>query len=593
MKYNGDFLLTNTAAPIEFSTFSSDDPSASVTITDLAAGDVYIHKNGAAAPGTPGGKTVRIDVNGVTGNHLIVLDLTDTTDAGFYANGAFYTVRIEGATVDGATINAWVGSFSIGILANRTDQQSILADTNEMQADQADGGRLDLIWDATLADTNELQADWADGGRLDLKLDAAAALAGSGAATISITQKDSDSVAIPGCDVWVSTDSAGATVVAGTLVTDANGLVTFYLDAGTYYVWRQLAGYNFTNPQTLTVTVTAATSYTDGVAAAVGTGEAGLSIGLPELRKEVGLYLGLGGSGWSTAVQTRIDEIIQSGVRLVYYPPAVADDTVGYEWTWLKPTTTIDLNVPYATGTLTIASGVCTIASGTAPSWTDQAQLTISGGIYSVASRDSDTQFTLNDTSVTAAAGTSYSLTRVTYDLPNDFNRLVGLIHYAPDKYLKSIQLISVSRLLQLRAARTYSARPMYAATRYKTSTGQIGQRSEILFYPDNDEANTLTYQYEAYSGKLSSSYPYPLGGSHLAELYIESCLAVAERRVNNEVSFHNDQFTRLLIDAIKRDKGRDGHMFGQMGHREDHMIEFRRGYTGGPYPIIYDGGSI
>ncbi len=96
--------------------------------------------------------------------------------------------------------------------ANSTQLAAIVADTNELQADWADGGRLDVILDARasqtsvdtvdtnvdailvdtgttlpasiatidtnvdaiLADTNELQSDWADGGRLDLILDTAA-----------------------------------------------------------------------------------------------------------------------------------------------------------------------------------------------------------------------------------------------------------------------------------------------------------------------------------------------------------------------------------------------------------------------------------
>jgi hypothetical protein len=49
----------------------------------------------------------------------------------------------------------------------------ILADTAEIQAELADGGRTDLILDAILSDTNELQTDWHDGGRLDLLLDTA------------------------------------------------------------------------------------------------------------------------------------------------------------------------------------------------------------------------------------------------------------------------------------------------------------------------------------------------------------------------------------------------------------------------------------
>jgi len=46
----------------------------------------------------------------------------------------------------------------------------ILADTDELQADWANGGRLDLIQDAILADTDELQTDWAVGGRLSTVL---------------------------------------------------------------------------------------------------------------------------------------------------------------------------------------------------------------------------------------------------------------------------------------------------------------------------------------------------------------------------------------------------------------------------------------
>jgi hypothetical protein len=53
-----------------------------------------------------------------------------------------------------------------------TEVAAILADTNELQTDWVNGGRLDLLVDAILADTNELQADWVNGGRLDLLIDA-------------------------------------------------------------------------------------------------------------------------------------------------------------------------------------------------------------------------------------------------------------------------------------------------------------------------------------------------------------------------------------------------------------------------------------
>ena len=77
---------------------------------------------------------------------------------------------------------------------------------------------------------------------------------GSGAYeyTVTITV---GGVAVDNVAVWFTTDAAGANVVAGTLYTDALGQVTPMLDDGTYYVWKEHASYNFTNPQTIEVTV--------------------------------------------------------------------------------------------------------------------------------------------------------------------------------------------------------------------------------------------------------------------------------------------------------------------------------------------------
>jgi len=54
---------------------------------------------------------------------------------------------------------------------------------------------------------------------------------------------------IADANVWVTTDVAGANVIASGTTNDS-GVVTFYLDAGTVYVWRQKSGWNFTNPDT-------------------------------------------------------------------------------------------------------------------------------------------------------------------------------------------------------------------------------------------------------------------------------------------------------------------------------------------------------
>jgi len=77
--------------------------------------------------------------------------------------------------------------------------------------------------------------------------------AGAGAITWTYTLTDADTGApIDGAEIWVTTDSAGANVIASGTTDDA-GQVTFYLDAGVKYIWRKKAGYNFTNPDQETV----------------------------------------------------------------------------------------------------------------------------------------------------------------------------------------------------------------------------------------------------------------------------------------------------------------------------------------------------
>ena len=111
--YFGDFAVNSTVY-IPINTFDSNDPAASVTVTNLVNTDVHIHKDGGTTQrNNAAGITMTINYDSITGNHLLIIDTSDNTVADFWEAGHEYQVRIEGATVDGGTINAWVGSFSI------------------------------------------------------------------------------------------------------------------------------------------------------------------------------------------------------------------------------------------------------------------------------------------------------------------------------------------------------------------------------------------------------------------------------------------------------------------------------------------------
>lgn len=121
--YYGDFAEDHTKVEIPFNTFDSNDPSESVTITELVAGDIKIHKDaGTSEKASADGVAVLINFDGVTGNHMVTIDTSDNTgDAEFWVTGSEYQVRMEGTLVDSGTINGWIGTFSIeragGVLA--------------------------------------------------------------------------------------------------------------------------------------------------------------------------------------------------------------------------------------------------------------------------------------------------------------------------------------------------------------------------------------------------------------------------------------------------------------------------------------------
>ncbi len=113
MKYVGDFAEDATVY-LMFNTFDSNDPAASVTITNFTNTDVHIHKDdGLTQRNNAAGITVSIDFDSITGSHMIKIDTSNDAVAGFWVTGSDYFVRIEGTTVDAGTINAVVGHFSI------------------------------------------------------------------------------------------------------------------------------------------------------------------------------------------------------------------------------------------------------------------------------------------------------------------------------------------------------------------------------------------------------------------------------------------------------------------------------------------------
>lgn len=139
MQYLGDFSEDDTVY-IPFNTFSSDDPQASVTITNLADADIKVHKDGSTTEIATDGATVSIDFDGITGNHLVTIDTSASAD---YSTGSDYLVRMEGTTVDAGTINAFIASFSI---ENRHSAGALRPTTAGRTLDVTSTGAAGIDW---------------------------------------------------------------------------------------------------------------------------------------------------------------------------------------------------------------------------------------------------------------------------------------------------------------------------------------------------------------------------------------------------------------------------------------------------------------
>lgn len=110
---------------IPFHTFNSS--GASVTISGLATSDIEIYKNGGATTRASDNGYALLDTDGIdfaskTGIHGFSIDLSDNSDASFYAAGSTYWVVISAITVDSQTVSFVAATFFIGPIAANVSQ---------------------------------------------------------------------------------------------------------------------------------------------------------------------------------------------------------------------------------------------------------------------------------------------------------------------------------------------------------------------------------------------------------------------------------------------------------------------------------------
>lgn len=289
--------------------------------------------------------------------------------------------------------------------------------------------------------------------------------------------------------------------------------------------------------------------------------EATLTLSLTNLRDRITEYVYGGNSDYSTmttAEKARVDRILDSGLRQFYQPPIERTGGRAHEWSFLTTTATITMVAAYSTGTLTVASGVATLVSGTFPSWAASGMLRVEGTDYSINTRDSDTQVTLDDLTLTDSSVSTWEVHQDDYDLPDAFGHMTNTppTYAQADDVWHEVQIVGEARIRSLRQRDILSAvdKPYLAAIRTKNKATASGTRQEIMFYPRVTDAATFTYRYRARADALGTSDTYAWGASDHSETILASCLAAAELLVEESRGAYWDQFQQRLAASIAFD---------------------------------------
>lgn len=160
------------------------------------------------------------------------------------------------------------------------------------------------------------------------------------------------------------------------------------------------------------------------------------------------------------------------------------------------------------------------------------------------------------------------------YDMPGDFGGINGLLTYPEWTASRPVIITSESDIRRLRQLRPQTGKPTHAAIRPKASDGTAAQMFEMALWPIPDAEIELTYRYYVLPEALSDEIPYPYGGAAHSETILESCLSIAEQRLNDQKGIHWEKFLQRLAASIQIDTKTTGADFlGYNADRSDNTV--------------------
>jgi hypothetical protein len=180
------------------------------------------------------------------------------------------------------------------------------------------------------------------------------------------------------------------------------------------------------------------------------------------------------------------------------------------------------------------------------------------------------------------------------YTMPDDFAGIGQPFTFEPNKTCNPVTLTSINQIHKHQQLSEAKGTPALAAVVPVKGTGSSGQRWKVIFYPTPDKAYTLTYTYYVLLDMLTDLSPYPYGGAQHRETILESCLSIAESRIDDGVTGkeHYNRFISCLSASIAQD--REVNSPEWLGYAADGSVDLNKDRRLHTRPIIrYNGVEI
>lgn len=116
------------------------------------------------------------------------------------------------------------------------------------------------------------------------------------------------------------------------------------------------------------------------------------------------------------------------------------------------------------------------------------------------------------------------------------------------------------------------TGRPIFVSEQSRRIGPTHDQTSQLLLFPTADQTYTLQFAYYVLADALTDSDPYAYGGMAHAETILESCLAIAENRLDDMAGMHAQKFQERLQASINLDRRHKPQHIGYNGDRSDGM---------------------